>query len=147
MKKIFTDRESKAIMFLALAFAFGLAANQIKDLMADQQLEESIPAMNAKIEQFEKEAKIFNEQIESSFVGVTLTSDDKLESVNVNVAKSNGLELLPGIGPKLALRIIEYRKENGPFKTDADIRKVSGIGESKLNNIRNLIVYDNNTDK
>jgi len=54
------------------------------------------------------------------------------QSVDVNTASENDLERLPGVGPSLARRIIEYRQANGPFTTPDDLQNVSGIGPSKF---------------
>lgn len=59
--------------------------------------------------------------------------------ININTATQTELETLPGIGPSIALKIINYRKDNGKFKNIDDIKNVSGIGDSKFNNIKNLI--------
>ena len=59
--------------------------------------------------------------------------------VNINKATENELSTLPGIGNSLATRIVEYRKQNGNFKTIEDIKNVSGIGESKFANIKDFI--------
>lgn len=59
--------------------------------------------------------------------------------VNINEAKQTELETLPGIGPSTALKIINYRQENGEFKTIEDIKNVPGIGESKFENIKESI--------
>lgn len=59
--------------------------------------------------------------------------------VNINTATQTELETLPGIGPSLALSIINYRNENGKFDSIEDIKNVSGIGESKFNKIKELI--------
>lgn len=59
--------------------------------------------------------------------------------ININTATQTELETLPGIGPSTALKIINYRKDNGKFKNIDDIKNVSGIGDSKFNNIKNLI--------
>lgn len=59
--------------------------------------------------------------------------------VNINTATQTQLETLPGIGPSTALKIINYRNEKGKFKTIEEIKEVSGIGESKFNNIKDLI--------
>lgn len=59
--------------------------------------------------------------------------------ININTATQTELESLPGIGPSTALKIINYRKENGKFSNIEDIKKVSGIGESKFNSIKDLI--------
>ena len=50
--------------------------------------------------------------------------------VNVNTASSQQLQLLPRIGPSVADRIVEYRKENGKFATAEDLMLVRGVGES-----------------
>ena len=60
----------------------------------------------------------------------------KKEKVNINTAKQTELETLNGIGPSTALKIINYRTENGEFKSIEDIKNVPGIGDSKFENIK-----------
>ena len=73
------------------------------------------------------------------------TSDSKNESafkisnVNINTATQTELETLPGIGPSLALKIINYRKENGKFKSIEELKNVSGIGDNKYDEIKKYI--------
>lgn len=59
--------------------------------------------------------------------------------VNINKANQEELMTLPGIGESTAQKIIDYRKENGKFQTIEDIKNVSGIGDSKFNQIKSLI--------
>jgi competence protein ComEA len=59
--------------------------------------------------------------------------------VNINTATQTELETLPGIGPSIATKIINYRKEKGKFSKIEDIKNVSGIGDAKYENIKNLI--------
>ena len=57
-------------------------------------------------------------------------------SVDLNSASEEQLQEVPGIGPSLAKKIVEFRKENGPFKTVEDLLKVRGIGEKSLERLR-----------
>lgn len=59
--------------------------------------------------------------------------------ININTATQTELETLPGIGASTALKIINYRKENGKFKSIEDIKNVNGIGDSKYNKIKDMI--------
>lgn len=59
--------------------------------------------------------------------------------ININTATQTELETLPGIGSSTALKIINYRKENGKFKSIEDIKNVNGIGDSKYNKIKDMI--------
>ena len=59
--------------------------------------------------------------------------------VNVNTASVSQLDSLPGIGPTLAGRIIDYRKSNGGFRAVSDLGRVSGIGPKLLAQISSLI--------
>ena len=59
--------------------------------------------------------------------------------VNINKANQTELETLPGIGPSLAARIIDYRESKGKFSKIEDIKNVTGIGDSKYNSIKDLI--------
>lgn len=62
--------------------------------------------------------------------------------ININTAEKEDLELLPGIGPKTAERIIEYRKNNGKFKQKEDIMEIKGIGEKKFEKWKDLITIN-----
>jgi len=62
--------------------------------------------------------------------------------VNINTASSFQLESLPGIGPTTAAKIIDYREENGPFRTIEDIKNVSGIGTGIFERIKDMITVE-----
>ena len=59
--------------------------------------------------------------------------------ININIATLSDLKTLDGIGDTLAQRIIDYRTKNGPFGDIKDLKKVSGIGESRFKAIENKI--------
>lgn len=59
--------------------------------------------------------------------------------VSVNTADAAALEELPGIGPALAARIIDWRDTEGPFASVDDLLAVSGIGPKVLESLRDLV--------
>lgn len=62
--------------------------------------------------------------------------------VNINTADATALESLPGIGPTLAQRILDYRQAQGPFARIEDIQEVSGIGPATFAKIQDLITTE-----
>ena len=67
------------------------------------------------------------------------TSRAKNGPINVNRASAKELEALPGIGPVLANRIVQYRKSHGTFMTLDELQKVPGIGGSKFTQLKSKI--------
>jgi competence protein ComEA len=68
--------------------------------------------------------------------------------VNINTASAAQLDALPGIGPKMAARIVEYRQKNGGFKKPEDLMNVQGIGEKNFLKLKPLVtVGQPQTDK
>lgn len=60
-------------------------------------------------------------------------------AVNINSATEAELQTLSGIGPSKAKAIVEYRQQNGSFKTTADIKNVKGIGDGIFKKIETEI--------
>lgn len=60
-------------------------------------------------------------------------------AVNINTATAEQLDTLPGVGAKLAARIIDYRQKNGGFKKLEDLMNVQGIGEKNFLKLKPLI--------
>ena len=59
--------------------------------------------------------------------------------ININLADAATLQMIPGIGPSKAERILEYRETTGPFQNIEDIKNVSGIGNKTFENIREYL--------
>ncbi|NCO40297.1 MAG: competence protein ComEA [Armatimonadetes bacterium CG_4_10_14_3_um_filter_66_18] len=59
--------------------------------------------------------------------------------INVNTATEQKLQLLPGIGPVTAAKIVQERRANGPFRTVDELVRVKGIGEKTLEKLRKYV--------
>ena len=94
-----------------------------------------IPTKEEEESQEEKEYTIVQEGNHSS-------DDEKEEEktkVNINKATQTELEELPGIGSATALKIIQYREENGTFHSIEEIKNVNGIGDAKFDQLKEYI--------
>ncbi|MBN2465633.1 helix-hairpin-helix domain-containing protein [candidate division WOR-3 bacterium] len=60
--------------------------------------------------------------------------------VDLNRATPRELDGLPGIGPVLAARIVEYRQRRGGFRSVSELRSVSGIGGKKYLALKGLVI-------
>ena len=60
--------------------------------------------------------------------------------IDINNADATMLESLPGIGPAKSKAIIDYRTQNGPFQSAADLEKVPGIGSKTMEQLAPLIM-------
>ncbi len=65
--------------------------------------------------------------------------------VNVNTATTQQLELLPRVGPSVAQRIVDYRKENGKFGSLDDLMLVRGIGEASFAQLKPYLTLSGET--
>ena len=63
---------------------------------------------------------------------------EDVQLININTATTKELEQLDRIGPAKAVKIVQYREENGPFERPEDVMKVPGIGSK---------TYERNKDR
>lgn len=63
----------------------------------------------------------------------------KTSQININIATIEELDTLPGVGEATANKIVNYRSENGEFKSIEDIKSVNGIGDKKFEEMKDLI--------
>lgn len=131
----FTKQEKIVFFFLVIVFiigtgitayqrsAFKNSANEYKDKYAQ---------LDSRFNNYSRQDSMQN-KIEKS----------KQALININTADKQELMKLPGIGPALSDRIIQYRKNTGLFKTKRDIINIKGIGDKKFKQIEPLISVEN----
>lgn len=76
---------------------------------------------------------------------VQAEAKDSPNKININTASLAELQKLPRIGPEIAQRIIDFRKEHGKFKKIEEIMKVKGIGEKLFEGIKDQITVGEKT--
>ncbi len=79
------------------------------------------------------------EKTESAKPTATAPATPSAQIINLNTATAEQIATLPGIGPKTAGLIVEYRKKNGNFKKIEEIMNVRGIGEKSFLKLKNRI--------
>lgn len=72
-------------------------------------------------------------------IGTSTPSTSNTDLININTASASKLNVLPGIGPTTAQKIIDYRQQHGPFGNIQEIMNVSGIGPATFDQIKKLI--------
>lgn len=83
------------------------------------------------------------EQVTQEMMSSTAGSgSEQVSLVSINSADATELESLPGVGPVLAQRIIEYRESEGGFSSAEQLRRVEGIGPKKFEQIKDKVTID-----
>ncbi|MEK6804442.1 MAG: helix-hairpin-helix domain-containing protein [Nitrospirota bacterium] len=104
-----------------------LTATKLPDIPATSPVEESEPPAP-------------HEQPTS---GLRPVHREAARQVDLNHATALDLQALPGIGPKLAQRVIDHRTARGPFGKVEDLRQVKGIGRKKFDRLRPHVLVTN----
>ncbi|MDD3894931.1 MAG: helix-hairpin-helix domain-containing protein, partial [Syntrophomonadaceae bacterium] len=115
-------------------------------------LEMACPLENAELKYVEMARVIEDEEtiyipaqgeteVPQDYQFLSASAVNKSGKVNINKATAEELASnLNGIGPTLAQRIIDYRESNGAFKNIEEIKNVSGIGDKRYADIKEMIV-------
>jgi competence protein ComEA len=132
----FSRQEQRAILLLLSAFGMGAIVWLYRQ-------SRPLPPVNlAEVATFEEYAKALERDTSSASAptaGVNFTTKSPAR-LDLNTAMAADLERLPGIGPVMAKRIVEYRQTHGPFKRLEDLRQVKGIGAKTYAKLAPLLV-------
>ena len=82
-----------------------------------------------------------------AFGSITENAEQQELKVDLNQASASELQKLPGVGEKVAQRILEYREANGPFGAPEELMNVRGIGEKTYMNLEAYVTLSNKTQK
>lgn len=128
----------------AIELAGGVTENAyMKDINLAEFLEDGtkiyIPTKEEAEKQEESTSYVSSNNTTKSGSNKKTNTSNKNTKVNINTASLEELDTLPGIGESTANKIINYRNENGKFKSIEEIKEVSGIGDSKYEQIKDLI--------
>lgn len=139
-----TSKERKSLLFVALVLMMAtffqyLLPHRVKSDQYDYTLQDSLfKVLSADtIPQAAQEAQIVPKKTKSNRRKTKTTLREK--SININTADASDLEKLPGIGPKTAGNIMDYRAANGPFQKLQDVTNVKRIGPKTLQKISPFI--------
>lgn len=127
----FTPQESRILLFLVATLLLGSAISLYRHYRLHVASELSVNSLDvipgsdaSDSSEVEKDVELLNEKL------------------NINTATSQELQLLPGIGPQLARRIVAHRQTHGLFSSPSQITEVRGIGEKTLQRITGLITVE-----
>ena len=142
------ELEEKSRVADAIEKAGGVTENAyMKDINLATKLEDGMKIYIPTKEEAELEKSNGNiggvvtnpENGKSTNIGESVAVKETNKKVNINTATKGELDTLPGVGESTANKIISYREENGKFNSIEEITEVSGIGDSKYEQIKDLI--------
>lgn len=116
-----TKQEKLILIFLTSTLITGLGVSTYKKSQQNIKLQ----VQPYKINTTRKEADKFIEEY---------------SHININSLTIEELTRLPGVGDKIAARIMDYHKTHGPFRAKEELMQVKGIGEKKFEKIKELII-------
>ena len=122
----FTRNETTVLLFLIFSFIVGIGVWAYRYYLAP--LPESQEAFK------HRESVIQRKDIQKT--GIRGKEEDEGLSIFINDASQSELERLPGIGPVIAERILEYRSKHGKFHTLEALMEVNGIGQKTYEKLK-----------
>ena len=126
----FTPQESRILIFLVVTLLLGSAVSLFRHYRSGDQSEVAvIPAGDG-------------QAVRADSLKPGGGPEAPAEKLNINRATEKELQTLPGIGPSLAQRIVEYRQSQGSFSSTQQITAVRGIGQKTYQRIQGVITIE-----
>lgn len=122
----FTRGESAVLLFLVISFVVGVGIWTYRYQWAP------LPTVSEEIPDFQSLSEDSLDEKDEADAG-RIESDPQ---ISLNRASQEYLERLPGVGPVIAGRIVEYRKEYGDFQSIEELVKVKGVGLKTLEKLK-----------
>lgn len=130
--KIFTQQERMLAGILAFGLIIGYIVKYFKGEITTESSKIVKTGVDSSIVKFYSQ---LNEKIDVPVIS-NLSDTNSIGLININTAQETRLKSLPGIGPQLAKRIINKRKEIGRFNTIEELTQVKGIGKKMLEKLQ-----------
>lgn len=124
MNKILTNDERKIALFLVVFLVIGIVLFHTKELWVQEEIKETADSLRKIVE---KSATI--------------------RKYDINKIDIETMEKLPGVGPKTAKLIFDYRQEKGEFSSLVELTNIKGIGKKTLGKMLPYLVYINDSTK
>jgi competence ComEA-like helix-hairpin-helix protein len=134
----FTKNEQKIFLFLSVIFLIGAGIKAYR-----------IAVDNPEETRFDytQSDSVFHARSAPSAIAAGGPGSGQQKKIDLNTAARAELMQLPGVGESTAARIVRYRAEHGPLKSEAELRRVKGIGPKKFEQLRPFITVGKDKKK
>lgn len=133
------------LILIILAGSFLLILQQQKGNIfcsSEEKIIDTLNVENANLKNKINDLENLANNQKGNVAGLSTSEGENSTKININTADLKTLDSLPGIGTVRAQQIIDYRNSNSGFKNIEEIKKVSGIGESTYNKLKDQITIN-----